>query len=307
MRSAGGAADESVSATLARATLLYHAGRFAAARSLALDAEKLAVATGVDSARAVNLAARAASSAGLTKVALALYLRVREEATSRRDRVDAIYGATMAAAELEDEGVSMFAEHLDRETSPDQETRLRSFTRWTSIGDRMGTLVKAEELLHTVEPIRDSHADPIALSGAHNAVVHVLCAQARFDEALDAAARGITYCERFRMPWAADWIRLTLIRGLLGLGKVAEARSRLEQLAPSAVKAEDAAFRTVYERTRIQTALLARRRMPSASLPPASSDHVPAALLGELRVFHALQAALGRDLVAARRLAREAP
>ena len=302
----GGAADESVSATLARATLLYHAGRFAAARSLALDAEKLAVATGVDSARAVNLAARAASSAGLTKVALALYLRVREEATSRRDRVDAIYGATMAAAELEDERVSMFAEHLDRETSPDQETRLRSFTRWTSIGDRMGTLVKAEELLHTVEPIRDSHADPIALSGAHNAVVHVLCAQARFDEALDAAARGIAYCERFRMPWAADWIRLTLIRGLLGLGKVAEARSRLEQLAPSAVKAEDAAFRTVYERTRIQTALLARRPMPSASLPPASSDHVPAALLGELRVFHALQAALGRDLVAARRLAREA-
>lgn len=302
----GDAASQSVSATLALATLRYFAGRFGVARSLALDAHRMAAGAGEDTAPALNLAARAASSYGLLDEALDLYLRARREARSPRDRFDATYGTVVTAAELEDPRVSDFAEELDQEIPPRGENRLRTFSSWTSVGDRMGTLLRAEKLLHTVHPIEDGDANPVAQSGAYSALAHVLCCQARFDEALETANRGVTYCERFHLPWAADWLELTSIRSLLGLGKYAEARSRLARLAPIAAKAEDASVRAVYERCRIQSSLAHRRIDPDQFDSSHGANQVPAALLAELRSFRALQAAFCGEPERARRLAGEA-
>ena len=302
----GEAADESVGATLASATLLYHAGRFASSRSLALDAEKLSSARDVPSARAVNLAARAAFALGRSQDALEQFLRARAHAATTRDRVDALSGAVMATAELEDPRAIQFGEELDREAPADRENRVRSFTRWTAIDDRLGTLEKAERMLRAIEPVQIGGIDPLVHSAALNAKVHVLCGQALFVDALEVVHEGCDLCERFHLPWARDWIELTGVRALLGLGRVAESRSLLARLESAAERTEDTAFRFVYARSRIQLEL-AEASTPQADYePPPAIEPVAAAPVAELRAFAALRAAFGGDQQAAKRLAREA-
>ena len=306
LRTCGEAADDSVSATVARATLLYHTGRFAAARSLALNANKLAAATGIETARALNTAARAAYGLGRSGEALDLYLRVRRDAQSERDRMEALSGAVMAAAEMEDVRAVQFAEELDRDAPSDRESRLRSFTRWTGIDDRMGSLANAERLLNALEPVEAGAVDPIVHSAAYNARVHILCGQALFVEALDVALDGRALCERFHLPWARDWIDLTSVRALLGLGRLAEARSALARLESAAKHIEDTAFRLVYARSRLQLTLSEGRARDAPVEAPSVREPVAAAPVAELRAFLALQAALAGESETALRLASEA-
>ena len=146
------AADMSASATLARATLLYYAGRFAAARTLALAAEDNRVDDREGNPhRALILAARAAFASGHPKEALQLYMRVSEHAELESDRVDALSGAVLAASDMEDSLAVTLAEELDGQAPRNRINRIRAFTQWAGVGDRMGSLENAERLLNSLE------------------------------------------------------------------------------------------------------------------------------------------------------------
>ena len=300
------AADMSASATLARATLLYYAGRFAAARTLALAAETIALTTGRGNPhRALILAARAAFASGHPKEALQLYMRVSEHAELESDRVDALSGAVLAASDMEDSLAVTLAEELDGQAPRNRINRIRAFTQWAGVGDRMGSLENAERLLNSLEPLEDADVDPVVHSSAYNAMVHVLCGQARFLEALEAASHGRALCKRFRLPWAGDWIDLTSVRGFLGLGRFGEARSSLARLASAAASAEDASFRIVYERSRLQLALSEPRSEQNYVEHTVASGDASPAFVAELTAFRAIEAALGRQATDAKRLATD--
>jgi ATP/maltotriose-dependent transcriptional regulator MalT len=296
---------DSADAMLIRATLAFHAGRFASARSMALDAHRMA--DGKRNARALHLAGQATHLLGDCGEALELHLRAKAVARSTNERVEALAGAVAAAAELEQRQAVELTEELDREAPATLENRLRSFTRWTLVGDRMGSLERAERMLRALGPVDEHAISPAIQSGYFSMAAHVLSAQARAVEAIGLTKRGIEYCERFRLPWAATWMRLEKIRPLVLLGKTAEARSLLTTLEAPIADGEASGPRLAYQAACVQLLLLEGRIDDAANLVlPAPTEIDSRALGTEARALQAIALALSGNSEAARSTARSA-
>ena len=307
LESCGSALDESPGAMLARASLLYRAGRFGAAGELSMDAAAKASERGAARSAALNLAGRATFALGELAEALDLYALARAEAETDDDRLEAVSGAALVAGELEDPQAREFAEELDRDAPRDREEKLRALTRCAAIEDRMGSLERPVRLLRTIEPVRDGEIDPIVHSSAISVSVHLQCAEARFDEALQTAEAGYQLCETYRIPWARDSIELTGIRALLGLGRFREADASLERLAPRVATAEDPVIRMVINRSIVQ--LYLTDPSPNARVDDrlmALAGYVAPATQAEYDAFLALKAVAEQEYALAEQLASQA-
>ena len=118
---------DSADAMLIRATLAFHAGRFASARSMALDAHRMA--DGKRGARPLNLAGYSAQALSQFTEALDFHLQATELAATREARGEALSGAVVAALELESPDAVELAHEFDRVAEPSTENRIRSLTR----------------------------------------------------------------------------------------------------------------------------------------------------------------------------------
>lgn len=165
----------------------------------------------------------------------------------------------------------------------------------------MGSSADASARLQALEPMYIEPIDPLVLSSYYATAAHVLSGRARFEEALQATAEGLAYCERLRLPWAADWLNLLRARAFLGVGNTVTARGLLSNLNPSVRVTEEAGLLSAYHRVQIQLLLTEGRYSTAAEVATEPQrDRVPRALRGELDAFAALCSVFAKNFSDAR-------
>jgi LuxR family transcriptional regulator, maltose regulon positive regulatory protein len=292
---------------VARAEVLIRRGRLFEALELAEALARRLPADDLHASAAWYLAGRGFHLLSRDEEALACHLRACDTAKTRADRVNALWGATVLAAQLESDVIHRLVAELEDVASDDVDARLqlasgRAFLA-SSNGSLAGVWSTFEPLLHLAE-----HAsDPMAANSFLIAAAYVSLSRADYALADDLADRAVALCERFRLgPMKLAFSLCPRAAAEIGLRRFPDAARTLH-----AIDGLDIG-RTrilVWERTTLQLKLLlARSRLAEvcdASTPPSDGSGTRSSV-GEHAGVVALAAAALGDATRARSEVRRA-
>jgi LuxR family maltose regulon positive regulatory protein len=218
-------------AALARGEVLIRRGRLFEALEVAEELARRLPAEDPHSSPAWHLAARAFQLLSEDEQALACHLRACETARTPTDRTNALWGATVLAAQLESDVIHRLVAEMEPLASQDLDARLqlasgRAFLA-ASQGSLAGVWVAVEPLLHHVERA----ADPIAKNNFLTATAYLATSRCDYGVAHDLAGRAVATCEEYRLGTLKTAFSLCQRAAAeIGLRRFADAKRTLERI-----------------------------------------------------------------------------
>jgi ATP/maltotriose-dependent transcriptional regulator MalT len=186
-------------AALAQGEVFIRRGRLFEALELAEELARSLPAEDAHSSRAWHLAGRAFQLLSQDEQALACHLRASETAQTASDRTNALWGATVLAAQLESDVIHRLVAEMEPLASQDLDAGLqfasgRAFLA-ASQGSLAGVWEGVEPLLHHVERA----ADPIAKNNFLTATAYLCTSRSDYALAHELAARAVATAGEYRL------------------------------------------------------------------------------------------------------------
>jgi DNA-binding CsgD family transcriptional regulator/tetratricopeptide (TPR) repeat protein len=216
-------------AILTRVELLIRRGELSEALPLARDLADRLPSRDKHASRASYLAGFSAHLLSQEEVALAFHLQARDLASERREESDALWGAHLAAIELERPEAAAYLAELESLGLTDATTKLR-----IAIG-RMGGATAAANLSGLIAMVNSlvalaGRAEPIVATSFFTRIAEVQFIRSRYDEALALASRGLKIASDLHLDFALGYCLVQRANAEIGLRRFEAARRSLNTL-----------------------------------------------------------------------------
>jgi LuxR family maltose regulon positive regulatory protein len=292
-------------ATLAKVGVLTRQGRQAEAAAVACDlAERL----GPDhptASRAWYLAGLAVHLVSDEQRSLEYHLQARKTAQSTPDLENALWGAGLAAVELELPETEQYFSEWERLVADDVEGRLRiPVARLLSARSR-ASLAGVWPTFEALLPVVELAHDPMAQSSFLANAAYVSTQRGEYALAHAIAAEALRLCTELRIDFAAGVCLFRRAAAEIGMRDVAAAHATIDELGRVATRHEDPALTLGEALLRLKLELAQGRVARLDPVPPTGTFR---ALDGEFLALGAVAAAAAGDTERAAeyvRLARE--
>lgn len=295
-------------ALLARAEVLLRTGRVTEAGSLALSlAEDLAHGD-PRASRAWCLAGKAMHLTSDENRALEYHRRAIACARSDTERSESLWGAFLAAGELEMPDADEYLAEFRQRCSGSVDARLRIATG-VALSSRNVGPVEAIEVGKGATPLVEYARDPIAKVSFLIVFSYFTCLQGSYPSALLMLEEADRTCEDMRLAFASAYSSAVRTTAEIGLRRFSDAAKTLDRLEQSARELGDPWLITSAAILSLRLAL-SRGARSLADLPqhsPVARSRVSASLRGELLALEALALAVTGRYVDACQCARQVP
>jgi LuxR family maltose regulon positive regulatory protein len=242
-------------AVLARADVLTRQGRLEEASAIARDLAERLPDDDPRTSRAWYLAGRAIHLVSGEEQALEDQLRARDTARTSDDLRNALWGAFLAAAELERGDADLYLDELEKLAKDDLDTRLRiPVGRMISARNR-GTLRGIWPLFEATVPLAELANDPMAQSSFWATSVYVNVRRGEYRLAKALALEAYRVCAELHVDFAMGVCLVYRATAEIGLREFAAAARSIEELAGIAGRHQDPALRDGETLTRLRLAL----------------------------------------------------
>jgi DNA-binding CsgD family transcriptional regulator/tetratricopeptide (TPR) repeat protein len=163
------------------------------------------------------------------KVALAFHLQARDLALERQEESDALWGAHLAAIELERPEAAAYLAELESLGLTDATTKLR-----IAIG-RMGGATAASNLSGLIPMVNPlvalaGRAEPIVATSFFTRIAEVQFIRSRYEEALALASRGLKIATDLHLDFALGYCLVQRANAEIALRRFEAARRSLKTL-----------------------------------------------------------------------------
>jgi ATP/maltotriose-dependent transcriptional regulator MalT len=288
----GRAAHGVPDATLAKVEVLTRQGRHAEAAALAAD---LAGRLGPDHERASHawfLAGLAVHLISDEQRSLEYHLEARKTAREPGDLNNALWGAGLAAAELELPETDAYFDEWERLAPDDLDSRLRVPVARTMSARNRGSFAGVWHAYEPLLPAAEHAHDPMAQSSFLANAAYVSVQRGEYALAHAIAVEALRLCTELRLAFAAGVCLFRRGTAEIGLRDFAAAHETIDELGRIATAHEDPAFRLGEALLRVKLSLM--QGEPQNALDCA--EHAPAegafrALAGEFLALVAMAAA----------------
>jgi LuxR family maltose regulon positive regulatory protein len=216
-------------AILTRVELLIRRGELSEALPLARDLANRLPPRDEHASRASYLVGFSAHLLSKEGVALAFHLQARDLASERHEESDALWGAHLAALELERPEAATYLAELESLGLTDATTKLR-----IAIG-RMGEATAAANLnglIAMVNPLvaLAERAEPIVATSFFTRAAEVQFIRSRYDDALALASRGLKIASDLHLDFALGYCLVQRANAEITLRRFEAARKSLKTL-----------------------------------------------------------------------------
>jgi ATP/maltotriose-dependent transcriptional regulator MalT len=225
-------------AILTRVELLIRRGELSEALSLARDLAERLPDGDKHTSRASYLAGFSAHLLSQEEVALEFHLRARDLAVGHQEMSDALWGAHLAAIELERPEASTYLAELESLGLTDATTKLR-----IAIG-RMGSATAAANLrglvalLNPLVPLAE-RAEPMVATSFFTRIAEVQVIRGRYDEALSLASKGLAIANDLHLDFAVGYCVVQRANAEIALRRFEAARRSLRTLTETLLSHKD--------------------------------------------------------------------
>jgi LuxR family maltose regulon positive regulatory protein len=278
-------------ATLARVELLIREGRLSEALPLARAFANGLPASNSHASRSWYLAGLVAHLISQEDAALDAHLRARQLASGRKEESDALWGAHIAALELERAEAFHYLAELEALQLSDSETRLRVAT------GRMGAAMAAAQVIGVIAEVNpltalaERASDPMVATSFLTRIAELQRTRARYEEALMLAARSLAIAEGLHLDFAIGYCLVQTANAEIALRRSEAARQSLKRLAQITISHEDPYLDVALQVMHMKMKLADRRhRVTNADFPEQVWRRAPVALRAEYLSLKALTA-----------------
>ncbi len=254
-------------AILTRVELLIRSGELSEALPLARDLANQLPSTDKHASRASYLAGFSAHLLSQEEVALAFHLQARELALERREESDALWGAHLAAIELEKPEAAAYRADLESLGLTDATTKLR-----IAIG-RMGEATAAANLSGLIAMVNPlvalaGRAEPIVATSFFTRIAEVQFIRSRYEEALALASRGLKIATDLHLDFALGYCLVQRANAEIALRRFEAARRSLKGLTEILLSHKDPYLELENQVLHMRMKLANRRHRLSETLFP---------------------------------------
>ena len=283
------------SSLLAKATTLMCRGRISEAAGLALSVAQRIDDTHASSSRAWCIAGKAMHLASDDVKSVNYHKRARLAAKTDVDVIESLWGALLAAVDLEmREASASFLAELQAYSCDDLNTQLRAAMGVILISQRSGSLEGLEEVIAGALPLADYSLDPMIKSSFLGSVAYVRCLEARYDEAMAIADEAERVCRAARFSYGEVLCWVTQAQAAIGLRRFKEASAVLGRITRAAIDSGDPylalSSRVVSLKLRLSTG-----RSTSRLAERGDTSQGATSLRGEFHALLAVVAAVEND------------
>lgn len=301
----GAAVANCPEALLARAEVLLRTGRVIEAGSLALSlAEDLAD----DDPRASQAWCLAGKAMHLTSDenrALEYHRRASKCAQSDAERSESLWGAFLAAGELELPDADEYLAEFRRQSRNDVDARLRNAIGVALRGHHNGDLVEAIAVVRGALPLVDYAHDATAKVSFLIAYSYLECLRGQYASAFEITNLAQRTCDDMRLASPRAYGLAVRALAEIGLRRFVDAARTIELLSREARRLEDPWLLTSVTILTVKLALSRSGTVPSVPDFPLGRERVSSSLRGELIALHGLALAVAGETDLARRRSQE--
>jgi LuxR family maltose regulon positive regulatory protein len=227
-------------ALLVKVDVLLRQGRVREAYALAQDMVRRVDDASDYASRAWYLAGQAANLACEQERHLTCQMKALETATTPAETGLALWGATLAALELELEDADGFLERLETLAPDDINNRLRVVN-----GQAWAARHRNEQHMMWVEienaiPLVDYANDPNAVTSFLLLASYLAMLRADYGRSITLWARGDALCDRYRLGFAKELLQAPRAYALVGARKMRSAAESIVNLRQTAAEWSDA-------------------------------------------------------------------
>ncbi|MCC6222759.1 MAG: hypothetical protein IT201_04620 [Thermoleophilia bacterium] len=293
-------------ALLTRAELLIRQGRLREALGLARDVAGHVPAGDPRESRACWLAGRAAHFLSANEDALAFHLRARDTASDSQSRGEALWGAFLAAFDLERHDAADYLAELVELRDDGVWSRLR-----IGVGEailcRTGPSARdVQRRLEQLLPLAEYTSDPLRTSHLFACLSYFASLNANYEDGYRYGTSAIEVCRNFRLDIHLTFADSTRIHAEIGLRRIQDARRALVRLQRAFAEINEPFLDATVRLLQLKLAIAEGANSSKWGGVPVLEPGPPRALHGELMAMHALVAASRGELSVACEAASQA-
>jgi ATP/maltotriose-dependent transcriptional regulator MalT len=281
-------------AILTRIELLIRSGQLSEALPLASDFAHRLPPSDQHASRAWYLAGFIAHLLSHEEPALQFHLRARELAAGPREESDALWGAHLAAIELDKPEAGTYLAELEALGLTDVPTRLR-----VAIG-RMGSATAAANVAGVVTMVSPLIAlaeranEPMVATSFFTRIAEVQSIRSRYEDALALASRGLAIASSLHVDFAVGHCLVQRISAEIALRRLEAARRSLKALTEIVYSRDDPYLELEHQALHMKMKLANRRhRFSEAIFPEQTWQNASSAVKSEYLALKALCATIG--------------
>jgi ATP/maltotriose-dependent transcriptional regulator MalT len=294
-------------AMLTRIELLIRRGHLSEALPMARDLAQSLDSSDYPASRAWYLAGFSAHLLSQEEAALNFHLQAREHASEPTEEADALWGAHLAAIELERAEAATYLAELEALGRRDAPTRLR-----IAVG-RMGNATASANVrgvINRVNPLvalAERTGDPMVATSFFTRIAEVQIIRSRYEEALELAMKGLAIASALHLDFALGYCLVGRINAEIALRRPKAARSSLKTLTETLYRREDPYIELEHQVLHMKMKLAApRHRLNQTVFPEHIWRDASSAVKSEYLGLRALCATFLEDPDKALALARQA-
>jgi DNA-binding CsgD family transcriptional regulator len=294
-------------AVLARVELLIREGRLSEALPLARDLGQRLPRPSTHASRALYLAGFAAHLLSQQRMALDLHLQARELAPGPREESNALWGAHIAALELQDAEATAYLGALEALELTDAATRLRVATGRIGIATAAANVSGVLAMVDPLIALVDHANEPMVSTSFLSRVAELEIVRTRYDHGLALAARALRIAADLHLDFAVGYCLVQRVNAEVGLRRFEAARRSLKKLSEISLAREDPYLEIARQMMHTKIRLANRRhRFTEEDLPEHIWETAPVSVRAEYLGLTALAAIVRNDPDEASALATEA-
>jgi LuxR family maltose regulon positive regulatory protein len=290
---------------LARAEVLIRRGELFEASALADEFARRLPAGDPHLSAAWYLAGRAFHLLSEDERALECHLKASEAAANPHDLTNALWGATVLAAQLESDVIDRLVEQMEDVAAADLDGRLQLASGHAFLASRRRTLAGVWTQIEPLVHVADQATDPMAQNSFLIAAAYVNISRARYRLGRELADRAVETCEHYRLGRIKSAFCLCYrVAADIGLRRFGRAEQTLDEISRLGI---DHTRVIVAELRNLQAKLLLAKGDPDQVLVgEARAEGGPGAAVGEYAGLVALAAAAVGDIARSRAAVRRA-
>jgi LuxR family maltose regulon positive regulatory protein len=297
----GSYAHKDTGAVLARCELLIRQGRLSESAVLAQDVAEHLPVEHPNRSRAWCLSGQARYLVSQNNQSLACHLEAKSSARNSSDLRRALWGACLAAWELEVPDAALFLNELAEASSGDLDTTLRVAIGRTIQGSLDGSYRGVWDFIQPLLPMAEYSTDPMVRSSFLARAASASVTRAEYSRARSLADEALAYCADLNLDFAIVLCLESLASAHIGLRDFAAAQASLDQLSRMANTHEDPYVHLAISYLTLKLRLAeGLGGIPNELSTSVDESELQRAGRGYLRAMQALQAAVERDPAKAR-------
>lgn len=297
VQACGAHAREHPALTLAETEVLIRRGRLFEASALASELARSLPADDVHASASWYLAGRTLHLLSEDERALECHLRASECATNAHDRTNALWGATVLAAQLESDVIDRLVAEMGETAAEDLDAGLQHASARVFLGSRKGTLAGVWRSVEPFVELSRHASDPMAANSFLLAAAYLCNSRADYRRGRELGERAAAVCEDFRLGRMKRAFSLCYrVAADIGLRHFAAAEQTLDEISALGI---DQTKVLLGEQRNLRTKLLLARGGVDEVLDGATaarSAEGPLASAGEYAGLVAIAAAASGDV-----------